>query len=482
MRTDALVGSADVLDGGGFARVHSNLRGYTIPDSEDWMSVDVAVVGAGLSGLSAANDLAAAGLDVQVLEARDRVGGRTWTRRVGDADLDVGAQWLGPGHRRARRLAAELGVETFPTFVEGDKVLEIQGKRSTYSSDIPSVSMADLLQMQIALLALDRAARRISVDLPQQSPGANWLDARSVEDIKRTLLRTSGVRGLLDAAIRTVFGAEASELSLLHFLFYLRSGGGLMSLVEARGGAQQDRFVTGAQSLSTGLANRLGNSLKLSCPVRRIVAEGSNLRVHSDDEEVVARRVIVAVPPSLASQIDFEPRLPVDRQRLLAGTQMGATIKVLATYERAFWRDLGMSGEAVSDGAPISVVYDNTSWDGAVPGLVAFVVGEAARTLTASSPKSRRAVILDALARFFGSAARRPVDFVVQDWCAEPWTGGCPVGLPAAGVLSRSTSKLGAPTGNIHWAGTETARESNGYLEGALEAAERVVNEVLAAR
>jgi monoamine oxidase len=90
---------------------------------------DVVIAGAGLAGLSAARALDAAGVSVLVVEARDRVGGRTWSAPVGGATFDLGGQWIGPGQPRMYRLATDLGLETFPTFEQGTKVVEVRGPR-----------------------------------------------------------------------------------------------------------------------------------------------------------------------------------------------------------------------------------------------------------------------------------------------------------------------------------------------------------------
>jgi monoamine oxidase len=189
----------------------------------------------------------------------------------------------------------------------------------------------------------------------------------------------------------------------------------------------------------------------------------------------------VAIPPALAGRILYDPPLPALRDQLAQRVPMGATIKCHALYEQPFWRALGYSGEAVCDGDPISVVFDNTSHDGAQPGLLGFIVGRAARIWSGRDPEQRRAAVLAAFARFFGPEAASPIEYVEKDWAVDPWAGGCPVGVMAPGTLTTFGPALRTPVGRLHWAGTETAVEWNGYMEGAVESGERVAREVATA-
>ncbi len=443
--------------------------------------VDVVVVGGGLSGLATARALLDAGKSVVVLEARDRVGGRTYTERVGHGTFDLGGQWIGPGQRRLARLVAELGIRTFPTFCDGKKILDLDGALSEYRSSIPSMSMVSLLQLQAALTYLDGKYKTVPADAPAEAPGALELDGMTLETWRNRFVKSKAVRGVMDAAIRVIFGAEAADMSALFFLQYLSSGGGLLRLAEIRGGAQQDRFVEGAQTISTRLAEKLGGAVRLGAPVIRIEHGERGVEVVTARGRVRAERVVVAVPPPLAARIHYEPGLPPRRDFLTQRHAMGATVKVLATYETPFWRDKGYSGEVVSTHGPMSVVFDNTTHDGAQPALLGFVVGSRARGFAAHAEDARRDTILENLVRYFGRAAAFPTEYREMNWSTEVWSRGCPVAVAAPGALVDEGDAARAPIGRIHFAGTESAREWMGYLEGALEAAERASAEVLAA-
>lgn len=445
------------------------------------VDVDVVVVGGGLSGLCAARRLMDAGGSVRVLEARDRVGGRTWSKEIGGATFDVGGQWIGPGQHRLAALSRELGITTFPTFDEGKKVLDLDGSISEYRSQIPNISIPALLQMQAALTLLDRQQKLVSARDPLGAANADELDKATLDSFRRKFVKLKSVNGLLDVAVRVIFGAEAGEIGLLYFLAYLNAGGGLLKLAEIRGGAQQDRFVEGAQSVSKRLAAKLGDAVVLSAPVSHVRQRDGGVSVVSAKGTVRARRCIVAVPPALAGRIEYEPMLPGRRDQLTQRMPMGNTVKVLCTYKEAFWRQRGYSGEVVSTTGPMSVVFDNTSHDGKVPMLLGFVVAKHARGWSEQPAERRRALVSDSLVRYFGKDAADIDELVEQDWSTEAYSRGCPVGVLGPGSYNACGDALREPVGAIHWAGTETATEWTGYLEGAIQAGERAADEVVAA-
>lgn len=436
------------------------------------------VVGAGLAGLRAADLLVRAGRSVRVLEARERIGGRLLSERIGRAVFDLGGQWIGPRQHRVSALAAELGLATFPTHDRGAKVMVLGASVRRYEGTIPRLDPLSLLELQVTLSRIDAMRREISLRRPDESLGAIERDARTLGSWLETNVRSPAVRALTGAAVRVVFGVDPRELSLLTFLFYVEAGGGLMPLIEIEGGAQQTRFVRGAAGLARALAERLGDRVTTSAPVRAIEVTREGVVVRHDGGSVRAKDVVVAVPPSLCRRIAFSPALPIARRRVIERSPVGATTKHVLLYERAFWRDEGLSGEVVCDEGPFSVAFDNTSADGAQPALLAFSVGQPARELATLPETERQRAVREQLARCFGARAAEPTHHVEKDWAREAWTRGCPVGLAMTGTLSEHGAGLREPCGPIHWAGTETAHEHHGFMEGALESAERVVREL----
>ena len=439
---------------------------------------DVVVVGAGLSGLCAARKLRAQGASVIVVEARDRVGGRTLTQQIGSAAFDLGAQWIGPDQRRVHALVDELGLQTAPTFTDGKKVLEVAGKVSTYKRSIASMSVPNLIQLTGVLSYVNRVRKRVSPSSPMSAEGASELDGETLETWRSRIVKSAKITGVIDATVRTIFGAEARDLSALYFLMYINAGGGMLNLTEAKGGAQQDWIVGGAQALSLALAKDLGDSVVLGTPVRRILQGREGVDAVSDNGTISGRYAVVAIPPTLAGRIEYEPSVSVGRDQLTQRFSMGAAVKVIVTYEHAFWREAGLSGEVVSSDGPLSVVYDGTSHDDTQPALVGFVSGSQARQWSTQPMADRQRRITGALARYFGDAANSFSDYEELDWGMEAWSRGGPAAALPPGVLTSSFPHLRKPEGRIHWAGTETATEWIGYMEGAIQAGERAADEI----
>ncbi len=443
--------------------------------------IDVVVVGAGVAGLTAARTLTAAGQDVVVLEARDRVGGRVCSVDVPatGAVVEVGGQWVGPGQDRVLGLLRELGIGTYPTHDAGTHVAELGGRLVRYDGRVPRLNPAVLADIGQAQVRLDRAARRVPLDAPWHAARAGELDGETFGTWLRRHVYTETGRAYYRLVTEALWCADPEDMSALWALFYIHSGGGVDSLINTTGGAQQDRVVGGTQGVAVAMARELGDRVVLSAPVTRIRWTGADVRVRAGRRELRARRAIVAVPPAPAACIRFEPGLPGERDQLLARMPMGWTIKVNVVYDEPFWRTDGLSGQANSDRRALGTVFDGGPPDGAPAVLVGFLEATHAQVAARLDPAERRDAVLADLAAYFGPRARDPIGYVERDWVAEEYTRGCYGAFATPRALTRFGHALRRPVGPLHWAGTETATRWAGYIDGAVESGRRAAGEVL---
>ncbi len=341
---------------------------------------DVVIIGAGLAGLTAARKLTAAGVDVVVLEARDRVGGRTYTRPASDGTLiDHGGQWIGPTQDRLAGLAEAVGVTTFRTYDSGNHIEYKNGRHTLYSGAIPTSDSLVTMEVVEALLNVSMMASEVPLDAPWTAPAAAEWDAQTVATWMEKNISFGDVRNLFTLAIQAVFSVEPRDVSFLHFLFYIHSGGNLNALLSVTRGAQESRFSGGAQAISNKVAGALGERVVLNAPVHTIVQDNTGVRVESDALHVAAQRAIIAIPPTLAGRVRYRPALPGYRDQLTQRIPMGTVIKVHCLYETPFWREEGLSGQVVSDGGIMRITFDNSPESGKPGVLLGFIEGDEGR-------------------------------------------------------------------------------------------------------
>ncbi len=441
-------------------------------------------MGAGYAGLTAAWRLADAGVDVVVLEAADRVGGRVFSQlSPSGVRIDHGGQWIGPSQRRFHALATHFGCSTFPTWEAGRHVeIRHDGARVHYAGAAPDTGPGIAEYERITAL-LDHLARTVDLERPWATQRFAEFDTRSAEDFFRAQTHDEDALRRLALAVQSVWCAEPREISFFHVLFYLASGGGYEQLMETRGCAQDARFSDGADAVARALAESLGGRIRLKDPVLSIRQTAYGVEASTGRGVVRARRAVVAVPPATVERITFDPVLPPERRGWVRHSPMGRVAKVHAVYEEPFWRAAGRSGIATLYGeSPVGVVFDNSPQDASHGVLVAFVYGDRLDHWAASTDTERRRDVLAALSEVAGDRAQEPIDYVEKIWPRTGWTiGGYECFVTPGGWTDYGRNGWRKPSGRIHWAGTETASVWNGYIDGAISSGERVAGEVISA-
>jgi len=446
---------------------------------------DCIIVGAGFSGLAAALRLTQGGASVLVLEARDRVGGRTEAAMLAGITVDVGGMWMAPSQTRLAAMARQYGIGTFTTSVEGRSCLRIAGRAGSGDRDRIDGALTPAGQAELGNVFARVAALTAELDTerPWGHPDAVRLDGMTVQSWMEAEIADASVQDLIAICCRSLFCAEPAQLSLLYFLFYAAASGGLDVLVSAdTGGAQNLLFDGGVHQIAARIAAELGDSLRLSTPVCAVSVEGGvGAIVHTQGGAFGARRVIMATPPALTAAIRFDPNLPPLKRGLIQRQPMGSCIKVLIAYARPFWRDRLANGFVLNMDSAFTPILDVSPPGAGIYVLAGFFDGDAALAYTELSPDERRAAILREVADWFGEEALSPLDLVERDWTRERWSQGCYGGYMAPGTLTTYGPALRWSHGPIHWAGTETSSRWAGYIEGAILAGERAADEVLAA-
>jgi monoamine oxidase len=463
-------------------------------DTRRRITVDVVIVGAGLAGLTAARQLTRAGKSVVILEARDRVGGRVQGHPLGDGQFsELGGEFIGPTQNHIAALAKALGVPTYPTYTEGKNVYRVhhewleygEGPLSRITGGTAPPDPLILPDFALDIRRLDRLSKEVPVNAPWTARRAEEFDRQTLADWLHHNSLVPRFREVASLATRAIFGAEPRDFSFLYTLYYIAASGdeGHPGTFErnfnTKGGAQQDRFVGGSQRIPQRMASALGSAVILGEPVGRIEQSARGVTVHSRSRSVAAKQVVVAMPPTLAARIDYDPLLPFARDQLTQRLPMGILLKCEAVYERPFWRDAGFSGFAITDHGPANIIYDNTPKEGSPAVLFGFVGGDSARAYAGKPRAERKQAVLKTFAACFGEQAMHPIGYFEKDWAKDAYTRGSPVTIAQPGALYGYGPSLRAPVGCIHWAGTETSTYWTGYMDGAVRSGERAAAEVL---
>lgn len=456
---------------------------------------EVLVIGGGFSGVSAAASLIEKGVDCHLLEARDRVGGRTYTIKTSDDQwVDMGGAYVGPQQHRLLKAAHSVGVKSEPVNADGDLLVNFKdGSSVAYSGSIPALPLLTALDFNRVICETERARATIDINQPWTATDkGRMLDSLTMEQWIVEHVDTEHGREFYRALIRSLVCAEPHEVSALFWLNYVNGCEGFHTMTGMVGAAQERHFSGGMQPIATALMNkRVGTDrTHFNAHVQSVDWSAEKVTVKCVDGRIfTANRVIAAISPALYSTIQWSPAMVSQKATGAARQHMGTVLKTVMRYSTPWWRSNGWNGSLIQLDAtsPIGFSYDDChdAEDGKPRfyALMGFCYGDASDIWRAKSLDERRAGIVEQYAASFGDKAREhtPIDYMEQDWCAEPLSRGCYGAVCGPGVLTTMREALRTPMGAVHFAGTELAYQWSGYINGAIESGERAAFEVLQA-
>lgn len=444
---------------------------------------EVIIIGAGFSGLAAARKLHQNQVSFILLEARDRLGGRVYTKQFEGFYLDFGGQWIGPTQDRMYALCREYGVEYFETYNSGKNILDLRNQIKTYRGVIPKMNLFALLNLDWLMRKMQKMANSISIEAPWAHAKAQEWDQTTLEDFLLKNTRSKDAYTVIRVGCETIFACDPKDLSLLHALFYIRSGTSLDCLINIKNGAQQHRIKGGMQHLAEQIAAPFSSQIRFDSAVQRIQKTENGYLVSGTNFEMSCQQVIMAIPPPLLAKIQFEPGFSAEKNELLKNYPMGRVGKCFLIYEKPFWRELGFSGQSVTDeNVPFQTLFDCSPQDGKKGILMGFTIGSRVERFFELDKVERQNTMVKMVSRYFGPQAESCLQYQDFSMSDEPWSGGCYAALMQTGAWTIWQDTYRKSEGNIHFAGTEAAERWHGYIEGAVRAGELAAEKILQTR
>jgi monoamine oxidase len=405
----------------------------------------VVVVGAGLAGLAAADELRRGGAEVVVVEARDRVGGRVFSQRLSNgAQIEMGAEFILPGSTLTRELTARFGLGLW------EKAMRYGEREPRGGIGIDEEGLA------AAVAEVDRALARAGPD-EQRLPARKFLERIQLD---------AGAREAILARAEVSSASSAAELPAVD-----------LAHIAHIGPDPAPSIAGGNQRLALALAAGLGDSMMLSTPVRRIAWRVGGVRVELyrlPDPQLVeldADASVIAVPASAIGGIRFDPPLPHRRANALTAVRYGQAAKLFVPLR-----------EPAPPSAVLSVPERYWAWtatgDGDRPQPVVSAFAGSAPALERLGVSEGPSRWLDSLARLRSDLALDPDGAVLSAWSDDPWARAAYSVSPGPEL----TEALSAPLGPLAFAGEHTGGEFAGLMEGALRSGRRAARQLLERR
>ena len=264
------------------------------------------------------------------------------------------------------------------------------------------------MDMNDLIRRINRMSREVPADAPWRAPKANEWDRMTMKEFVDKTCWTSLAKTTAEIVVRSVFTAELHEISLLSFLWIVRSGDCLERLIQIERGAQEQKIIGGAMQLSEKMAEEL--NVRLNAAVIKVEQVGEKYKVHTSTGDIYeGSYVISAIPQTLLNRIQFIPMLPALKFAMIQRVPVGSIIKTVSFYKEAYWRRAGFAGEMANDEGPVAYCIDDTKPDGSFPAIMGFILADSSREVCEMSREERMKLV-----RVLFSAPIRVLNLILQ--------------------------------------------------------------------
>ncbi|MBP9742677.1 MAG: FAD-dependent oxidoreductase [Burkholderiales bacterium] len=417
---------------------------------------EIVIIGAGFAGLYSAFLLQESGYKVTILEARHRIGGRTLTQD----NVELGGDWISSLHPRMMKLCKRFNLSFSPQLEEG-KVVRYFDQQRDELEEKPNVQKNTTNIFTPYIEQFDQLVNDLDFFKSQHLDQISFYDWCTENIQNPTVLKT------FNYSFNSLICVNPKAASMFFWLYFLKSCGGYRALTGVKNSAQEFHINGGTVILANELAK--GLNIVYNSEVIHIEKNNDIYRINTKNQlTYYAAKVVSAIPLQLIPGITWNPRLIQDRVSFYQSLQMGYITKVIIQYETPFWTQNGYNAHIVSDTAPIHLCYDVSN--NKFHALAIFIIDHKCYT---------NEEILDQLAFLLkNNLAKRPKKIYIKNWVNDEFSKGGYFCVPPIGSLTKNYRYLTEPEGEIYFVGTETASQWMGYIEGALESAERLLFQI----